>query len=273
MKAFFDRRSVPDSHWKTWNQGIEFYEPHPYLIPNNRELTDRSRQFNFNRTHLFWEHRMASDLAKVTKANTGEIDMDGDSQLTHLITDVWLPDIQKHSPSSYMSDFHQLWTSYHPLRLDLKIPREEAWEKKDKETKLERKQLTEFVLWAIETEYELHESSMRDVLYQEVMTERIEDAKPGEDPNLRPIADYELNSTILYGSQYSHSIINYPGDNLASYLHDKVLYNEFIQMITYPLGDEKLEQIVESKALLSDDKEIVLEAAEYCMKFINYLWT
>lgn len=303
MRTLRKANSLPETHWTQWNTK----DTSTFHADDNAHSQGVDPTFRFLNYHQPWEHPAISELAQQSKATTADLDYDSDSFLQSLLVKLWLPDIQGREDDDTLSatlktladvaykannDKQQAYLEYKESfekNADL-IQREqqEAPPLDENASLIEKlndpsrtaRQLVDSYLELEEKCQNVFRKVLPKLLTEMVRTEYtplvMNAYEYGASMSFKK--DYGLLGTdYFYQSSvrdklYYLNIATYPGENLPSYVHDQLVFMNYIQHVVVH-EDETEQEIAQSFELLSEDKDTVLSAFTTAIKGVHSWWT
>ena len=303
MRTLRKANSLPETHWTQWNVKDE----DTYYEGDNAHSQGVDPTFRFLNYHQPWEHPAISELAQQSKATTADLDYDSDSFLQSLLVKLWLPDIQGREDDDTLSatlktladvaykannDKQQAYLEYKESfeKNAERIQREqqEAPPLDENASLIEKLNDPSRTARQLVDNYLEFEEKCQNV-FRKVLPKLLTEMVRSEYAPLVMNAykygvgmsykeDYDLLGTdYFYESSvrdklYYLNIATYPGENLPSYVHDQLVFMNYIQHVVVH-EDETEQEIAQSFELLSEDKDTVLSAFTTAIKGVHSWWT
>lgn len=303
MRTLRNTQYTPRTHWTQWNVKDE----DTYYEGDNAHSQGVDPTFRFLNYHQPWEHPAISELAQQSRATNADLDYDSDSFLESLLVKLWLPDIHEREDDDSLSEtLKTLAEVAYKASIDKQQAYKDYQEAFDKNTYLIYKEQQEAppldenaslmeklsdpsptARRIVDTYIELDEK-YQDVfnkIFPKVLLEMVRNNyAPLEDnayeygANMSYKKDYDLlGKDYFYQSSvqdklYHLNIATYPGENLPSYVHDQLVFMNYIQH-TVVHEKETEQELAQSFDLLSDDQETVLTAFTTAIEGVHSWWT
>lgn len=301
MKTLRNANTLPQSHWTTWNNQPEHYSD-DFAHANNVDP-----KFCFTDHHEFWEHPASSPLAQQSKATLANIDYDSDIFLGNLVSRLWVPDIVHRKDSNTLDttlvDFattvynaltakeeaYHTYTATMEEHADI-IQQEEAaqrpqYEKMSlldylQESSATSRRIIEAYIEAEETQEEILNTVLPKFLTTIVATQY--EPLPAAayqygvqltyEKDFDTLGEAHFYTNAIQRDLYHLNIATYPSQNLSHYVHDELLYMNYVQNIV--VHDNVTEQdIVHSARLLTNDVEKMLPVFTTALQGLHGWWT
>lgn len=239
MRAVLDTNIIPDLPWQQW------------------DTTD------WPRYHDFWEHPMASELAKTCRYIS--VDWDADDFLKRM-TAVWLPMLLTSELRGLAENyrdalreerdaaekFHQVARlRYDKSNPDRRLLSDEAMNSGQQMRKAESAvydRLVTLLQGVVASGWNLSDEQYPQALFQYFLNNMDEEERENYGDLFE---DSGIDFLVEQNGVYASSLLRWPGENLPSYVHDQCLHQNFVQYTVYHTDESEME-MVENLTYLED---------------------